>query len=77
MKKSEIKVGRTFTDGKGNIREVTNLGYYPLYKDQQDTHCVQYKVLTKKRGPHPVGSSQCCTQSAFAAWAKGMISEAT
>lgn len=77
MKKSEIKVGRTFTNRKGSIREVTNLGYYPLYKDQQDTRCVQYKILAKKRGPYLVGSSQCCTQSTFAAWAKEMISEAT
>lgn len=71
MKTSEIKVGRTYTDGKGAIRLVTGEGrLFKLYQGQASTDCLQYKLLAKKRGPHPVGSVCNSTRAAFASWAK-------
>ncbi len=71
MKKSEIQVGRKYTDGKGNVREVTAEGrQFSLFSSQEDSDCLQYKLIAKKRGPFLVGTLCNCTRTAFAAWAK-------
>lgn len=75
MKKSEIKLGRVFTDGKGNVREIVGVGPYLLYDGQQNTDCVRYKIITKKRGPHSVGAERNSTRISFASWAKELVSK--
>ena len=73
MKKSEIKLRKTYTDKKGGVREVVGIGPYVLHEGQADTNCVYYKVVAKRFGPHPVGCERGCTLTSFAAWAKKEI----
>jgi hypothetical protein len=77
VKKSEIKLGGMFTNGKGTIREIVGVGPYLLYDGQMDTDCVRYKLIAKKLGPHSIGSEQNCTRQSFASWAKKLVSEAS
>lgn len=76
MKKSEIVKGKQYTDGKGSIREVLDIGpQYTLYNGQMETDNLQYRLITKKRGPHSVGSVLNSTRSAFASWARQVVIE--
>jgi len=77
MKKSEIKLGSIYTNGRGNIREIVGVGPYLLYSGQEDTDCVRYKLLAKSSGPNLVGSERNCTKQSFATWAKELVSEVT
>ena len=77
MKKTDIKLGRMFTDGVGNIRKIVGVGPYILYDGQQNTDCVRYKLIAKRLGPYSVGSERNCTRQAFAAWAKKLVSKST
>jgi hypothetical protein len=75
MKAVEIKKGIKYTDGKGNIREVVDIGpQYVLYSGQACQENLQYKLVAKKRGPHPVGSTRNSTIASFASWAKSTVS---
>ena len=77
MKKSEIKLGSIYSDGKGNIRKIVGVGPYLLYPGQENTDCVRYKLIAKRLGPHLVGSEQNCTKQSFATWAKKLVSKVT
>jgi hypothetical protein len=73
MKRSEIKVGVAYTDGKGSIREVIAEGpQYTLYNSQEETDNLRYLLVCKKRGPLTAGQEYNCTRAAFANWAKGI-----
>ena len=51
MRKSDIRVGQTYTDGKGNIREVLAEGpQFMLWPSQADTDALKYKIVAKKLG---------------------------
>lgn len=69
MKKSKIKIGKTYTDGKGNSRNVLrfkDLGY--------DTGIsVEYKIVEKKLGPYLLWEDRICTLAKFAQWAKAEV----
>ena len=73
MKKSEIKLGETYSDRKGGIRRIVGVGPYTLYDGQADTNCVRYRIMAKKLGPHPIGYERNCTLISFAAWAKEKV----
>jgi hypothetical protein len=71
MKKSDIKIGKRYTDQKGNIREVIGEGpNYASYCSQTDYDCVRFRLIAKKRGPQVVGHEYTTTRSSFASWAK-------
>jgi hypothetical protein len=70
MKKSEIKLGKQYSNGKGTIRKIIGFGPYVLYGGQTDTDCVRYRIMTKIAGPQPVGSEQNCTRRSFISWVK-------
>jgi hypothetical protein len=74
MKKSEIEVGGTYTDGRGSTRLVIGDGpEYVLYSTQACTDNLRYRLLSKKRGPLLVGGEYNSTRSSFAAWAKERV----
>ena len=71
MRKSDIRVGQTYTDGKGNVRKVLAEGpQFVLWPSQTDTDAVQYRVVAKKLGPWQVGHVRNVTRLGFATWAK-------
>ena len=75
MRKAEIKVNKTYTDGKGNVRLVVGKG--PAYTlcgpNQTDKDCVRYRLIRKKLGPGKVGEEYDTTRASFARWAKGRV----
>ncbi len=75
MKKSEIMVGKKYSNGKGRIRQVLDFGpQYKLYEEQECTENLRYEVLndgTKKN--KTAGEQGNMTIMAFAAWAKEML----
>jgi len=77
MKKSEIKVGEVYTNGKGRTRKVVDFGpQYVLYEGQACTENLQYEVVhdgSKKN--RTAGERHNMTLSAFASWAKSFVSD--
>jgi len=74
MKKSEIRTGKIYTNRKGGVREVLDLGpQYVLYSAQREKNNLQYKVLAKQGGPHKLGSVCNSTVASFASWAQAEI----
>jgi hypothetical protein len=76
MKISEIKVGFTYTNGKGRNRKVIDEGDYPctnmIHQDNRD--CLLYKItLGNKHGEYSVGNLGKITRKRFANWAKARI----
>lgn len=74
MKKSEIKVGKTYHNGKQgrfySEREVVAEGpEYVLYRGQENMDCIRY-ITRKGVG---IGNSGNMTRASFAAWAKGIV----
>lgn len=76
MKKSEIAVGRVYTDNKGGLRQVLAEGpQYKLYEGVNDLDCLRYKALAWK-GPLASASENAesnSTRVSFAAWAKAEV----
>ena len=71
MKKSQILVGKKYTDGKNSVRKVMAMGpEYVLYHGQQCTDNLRYQLLSKVKGPYAVGEERNSTTTSFAAWAK-------
>ena len=74
MRKTDIKIGEVYTDGKGNVREVMDAGsQYVAFPGQVDTDNVQYRIIAKKSGPYRVGDVRCATRASFASWAKAKV----
>jgi hypothetical protein len=74
MKKSDIKVGKKYTDNKGSVREVIAEGpEYVLYHHQAERDNLRYRLITKRRGPHMTGTEHNSTRASFAAWAKSEV----
>ena len=76
MKTKEIEVGKRYTDGKGNVREVIAAGPdYVLYSGQGDRDCVRYRQVAKVSGPNLLNSEHNTTRNSFASWAKSAVPE--
>jgi hypothetical protein len=74
MKKIEIKVGGTYADGKGGVREVIAEGdeFALVGASQANRDCIRFRVVAKARGPHEVGKEYNTTRRSFAWWAKSL-----
>lgn len=76
MKKSEIRVGLRYSDGKGRVREVIDEGRgCCLSQYQDDWDCVRYRVVAKGKGPFKVEERHSTTRASFASWAKTVVEE--
>ena len=72
MKKSEIKVGYSYSNGKGRVRKVIDIGpEYKLYSHQMDDECLCYEIVQDGTKKNLTAGKQCSmTVVSFAAWAK-------
>ena len=81
MKKSEIKIGGIYTNGKGRVRRVldrTNDGKYRLYDGQSETDCLLYSILNDgTKANRLCGTTGVMTVSSFASWAKEALKDET
>lgn len=78
MKKTDIKVGETYTDGKGNQRLVLAEGAaHASMTSQFDQDCVRYRVTAKKSGPNLLNGEYSSTRTSFASWAKVRVQKQT
>lgn len=77
MKKAEIQVGCTYSNGKGRIRKVIAEGAeYVLYKGQYETDNIRYEVLHDgSKMNRSKGEQGNITRSSFAAWAKEKLTD--
>lgn len=74
MKKSEIHVGRFYTEGRGGLRQVLAEGpQYKMYPGVSDDDCLRYKAVRSSGGPVAAGTEANITRVSFAAWAKTEI----
>lgn len=77
MKKSEIFLGKTYSNGKGRIRKVVKEGpEYALYTSQWTTDNIRYEIIndgTKKN--RTAGQQSNMTRQAFAQWAKMLVQD--
>ena len=63
MKRIEIVLGGTYTDGKKGVRKVVAEGKdYQLYSGQTETDCLQYEQLAGMSSPYPRGKSAAGNQ---------------
>ena len=75
MKKSEIRVGTDYANGK-KIRKVIDIGNYPLYPGQQDRDDVKYLVVDDgTKDNRKCGIIGVMTKASFANWAKKIAEE--
>jgi hypothetical protein len=76
MKKSEIKIGAVYRNGKGRERKVIDRGDYPLYTGQGDHDCILYEIVkdgSKKNCS--AGQRGNMTATSFASWAKEEVKD--
>lgn len=75
MKKSEIQVGGTYSNGKGRVRKVIAMGsQYVLYDGQESTENLQYEVVQDSSAKNrTAGERHNMTVAAFASWAKESV----
>ena len=75
MKKSEIEVGRTYTNGKGREHRVIARGpEYKFYAGCQSEDNVRYEIVKDGSKANRLAGTQAnMTTSAFAAWARGVV----
>ena len=70
MKKSEIRVGADYANGK-KIREVIDIGDYPLYTGQTNRDCIKYLIVDDgTKDNRKCGVIGVMTKASFANWAK-------
>lgn len=74
MRKSEIKVGATYTNGRGRERRVIDRGDYPLYAGQLDRDCILYEIVKDGSKKNlSAGEKGQMSAASFAAWAKAEV----
>lgn len=75
MKKSEIEIGKMYSNGRGRVRKVVDIGpKYKLYEGQESTENLRYEVVrdgTKKN--RTAGEQHNMTLAAFAFCAKESV----
>lgn len=73
VKKTDIGVGRFYTDGKAGLREVLAEGpQFKAYEGVSDDDCLRYKPHVSSGGI-PAGTETNITRISFAAWAKAEV----
>lgn len=72
MKKSEIRIGKSYSNGRGRVRKVVGVGpEYALYTGQLDGECLCYEIVQDGSKKNLAAGKRCnMTVSAFASWAK-------
>lgn len=77
MKKSEIKIGKAYSNGKGRIRKVVDMGpQYKLYDSQECTDNLRYEVVNDGSKKNRTADEQGnMTLAAFASWAKEEVAD--
>jgi hypothetical protein len=76
MRKEDVIVGKTYTDGKGNVRKVLAAGpEFVLYPTQIEKDNLRYQITAKKSGPYRFGDLRNSTRVSFANWAKEEVEE--
>lgn len=77
MKKTEIRIGGIYSNGKGRIRKVIDMGpQYTLYDGQECKDNLRYEIIhdgTKKN--RTAGEQHNMTLAAFASWSKAEVKE--
>ena len=76
MKKSEIKIGAVYSNGRGRERKVIDRGDYPLYAGQGDHDCILYEIVkdwSKKN--LSAGQRGNMTATSFANWVKEEVED--
>lgn len=72
MKRSEIKVGHSYTSGNGRVRKVIAEGpEYKMYSGQMSSDNLRYEIVndgTKKNSS--AGTQHNMSARSFASWAK-------
>lgn len=76
MKKSEIKIGAVYSNGKGRERKVLDRGDYPMYGKQIDRDCILYEIVKDGSKKNRTASEQVRMSAAsFCTWAKQEVSD--
>lgn len=72
MKKSEIAVGKSYSNGKGRIRKVIDIGpQYKFYDQQECDENLRYEIVQDgSKSNRTAGEQANMTVASFAAWAK-------
>ena len=74
MKKSEIMVGRIYTNGKGAYRKVLSAGSnFPLFSGQFDHDTLRYAQVIERKAGLIRGDNSNITRASFASWAKSEL----
>ena len=74
-KKSEVKIGGIYSNGKGRIRKVVDIGpQYKLYDEQECLENLRYEIVHDgSKNNRTAGEQGNMTVASFAAWAKERI----
>ena len=80
MKRDDIHIGRTYTDGKGAFRHVFAAVQVGLLHHRIDKDCISYRLArlrsdgtaNKSQGGFPRGQMRC-TRASLASWAKAEV----
>lgn len=77
MKKKEIMVGKTYTNGRGRERKVIGMGpEYKSYPSQESTENLQYEIVKDgSKTNWSAGQRANMTVASFASWAKEIVEE--
>lgn len=77
MKKSDIGIGKSYSNGRGRIRKVIDFGpQYKLYEAQESEDCLLYEIVNDgSKSNRLVGKRYPMTLASFALWAKTLVNE--
>lgn len=75
MKKNEIEIGASYSNGKGRIRKVIDMGpQYKLYDGQVCTENLRYEIIYDgSKSNRTAGEQGNMTVASFAAWVKERV----
>lgn len=77
MKKSEIQVGKTYSNGRGRERKVVGIGpEYKFYDRVVSEENMRYEVVKDgSKSNRTAGEQGNMTLASFASWAKEIVEE--
>ena len=77
MKKAEITIGKTYSNGKGRLRKFVDIGpQYKLYDGQECEENMRYKIIADgSKTNRTAGQQANMTLASFASWAKQVVDE--
>lgn len=75
MKKSEITIGKSYSNGKGRVRKVIDIGsQYKFYDSQESTENMRYEIVQDgSKNNRTAGQQGNMTLASFASWAKEQL----